>query len=581
MKKLSYFQAIKFLSGYIGRHKRNFIMFYLGWLFDMLLGIVMPVLFGIMIDAIVYQQHLDTFLHVSLVFVVMSVFSCILYFLIYAQHQYLMSMYVYDIQRDIFRHLQKCDARFLSDTKTGECITVVQNDARECMHFVIRNIIHAINGIINLVLTTVYIFLISPWIGLLMLAAVPVSVLVNARFGKKIRACSEAQRECCGNYASYVYEVLAAIRDIRLLGAFHKVTRTIRKWHRQMFNIAIKEGVSTLAAQGFINGTNLLLRLSLFALTAMLVSRGDMTIGLFTVVMTYFTSLTNQVEYLSRSYLDAQNRVGNIQRIYNFMRSPTEENWPGKRELKVTKGQIIAKDIAVSYDKRNPVLKDFSLHIHPGERFALCGKSGCGKTTFAYMLLGFYRTEGGSLTVDGQELSECTLKSIRQNIGMISQEVTMFDGSLRENLLLGKPGATDDEIFSALEKAGLGDYVSGLDMGLDTVIGSMGRSLSGGQKQRMAIARIYLKNPSIILFDEATSSLDSETEQQIHGAWEGMLKGRTAIIIAHRQSSVMLCKHAAIMENGRIIEEGNPCDMEKSSKAFKKLFAFKEVRSDG
>ena len=546
----------------------------------MLLGIVMPILFGIMIDEIVYHQNIASFLRISLVFVIMSVFSCVLYFLIYAQHQYLMSMYVYDIQRDIFRHLQKANAEFMADAKTGDIISIVQHYARECMHFVIRNIIHITNGCINLVLLTVYIFIISPWIGLLMLVAVPVSVIINARFGKKIRDYSNEQREYYGGYISYIYEVFTAIRDIRLLGAVSKVSREVVSRHKKMFAVNIKSGISTITVQNIINGTNLIIQLSIFTLAAYLVNGDGMTIGLLTIVMAYFSALTSQVRQISNSYLDAQNRVGYIQRIYDFMNAPTEDEWQGMNPLAVEHGEIIAEDISFAYQKSSDVLQGFSIHIKPGERIALCGKSGCGKTTFGYMLLGFYGAQNGCISIDGQNLSDCSLKSIRQNIGMISQDVLLFDGSIKENMLLGKPKASDDEIVSALQKAGIWEHISELPQGIDTIIGSQGIGLSGGQKQRIAIARIYLKNPSIIIFDEATSSLDSETETQIHEAWKEMLAGRTSIIIAHRQSSVMLCDRAALMENGRIIEIGTPEDLENASEAFSELFALREVNAN-
>jgi ABC-type bacteriocin/lantibiotic exporter with double-glycine peptidase domain len=577
MKKLGYFGAIKFLSKYIGRHKSNFIMFYFGWFFDMLLSIVMPILFGIMIDEIVYHQDPASFLRISLVFVIMSLFSCILYFLIYAQHQYLMSMYVYDIQRDIFHHLQKTNSEFMSDTKTGDIITIVQHYARECMHFVIRNIIHLINRCINLVLLTLYIFIISPWIGLLMLVIVPSSVIINAFYGKKVRGYSEEQRGYYSGYISYIYEIFSGIRDIRLLGASKKVNRDITLRHKKMFDVNIKTGISTINAQSVINCTNLIITLAIFTLTAYLVSQNKMTIGLLTVVMTYFTALTSEVRIISNSYLDAQNRIAYIQRIYDFMQSPTEDGWPGKNVLKVSCGEIVANDITFAYQKCDDILRNFNLHIKPGEKFALCGKSGCGKTTFGYMLLGFNKAQSGSISIDGQKLSDCSLKSIRQNIGMISQDVLIFDGSIKENLLLGKSGASEHEIIASLQKAGIWEHISLLPEGINTIIGSKGLGLSGGQKQRIAIARIYLKNPSIIIFDEATSSLDSETEKQIHEAWATLLSGRTSIIIAHRQSSVMLCDRAAVLENGQIIDIGKPADLAKSSSAFKRLFALREV----
>lgn len=576
-KKLGYLDAIRFLSPYIIKHKSNFMMFYFGWFFDMLLSIVMPVLFGIMIDEIVYHQNLSSFLCISLVYVIMSVFSCILYFLIYAQHQYLMSMYVYDIQRDVFRHLQKCDAVTMSDAKTGDIIAIIQHYSRECMHFVIRNIIHITNGCIELILLTVYVFIINPWVGLLILAAVPASVITSAVFGRKIRSYSETQREVYSNYISYIYEVFTAIRDIRLLGAVKKVNHKVVSFQKKMFGVNMRSGVSTITAQSIIDGVNLVIRLAILTLAAFLVRSGDMTIGMLTIVMTYFSALTWRAGNVSGFYLDAQNRIGYIQRIHDFLENPTEESWPGKKTLDITKGEIQFANVSFAYPGGKEVLSDLTLHIAPGERFALCGRSGCGKTTLGYLLVGFYTPQSGDILVDGQRLSECTLVSIRRNIGIVSQDVLLFDGSIRDNMLLGRPNADDSEIISALRRAGIWDHICTLPDGLDTVVGSQGIGLSGGQKQRLSIARIYLKDPKIIIFDEATSSLDSQTEQQIHEAWEDVLRGRTSIIIAHRQSSVMLCDRAAVMENGIVADIGVPETMERSSGYFRNVFAVEGV----
>jgi len=576
MKKLNYFSAIKFLSKYIGRHKRNFVMFYCGWFFDTMLRIIMPILFGIMIDEIVYHQNIDSFLRISLVFVIMSVFSCLLYFLIYAQHQYLMSMYCFDIQRDIFRHYTKCSAQYLVEAKSGDIVTMIQFYARECMHFVIRNIIHIINAVLEIGLLVVYIFLISPWIGVLVLVAVPIAVLVNTRFGKKIRDYSNEQREMYGVYVSFVYEILTAVRDIRLLGAKRKVNHEIVGHQRQMIDVNIKSGIASITAQNIIEGTNLVIQLAIFTMTAYLVINGEMTIGLLTVVLAYFASLKWRFTQVSEYYIDAQNRVGFIQRIFDFMQAPTEDGWKGKKELVVTDGEIKFENVSFSYQNSGEVLSNFNLHIKAGEKFALCGKSGCGKTTLAYMLIGFYWAQAGEIYIDGQKLSECSLHSIRKNIGMISQDVLLFAGSIKENLLLGKPRANEQELWAALERAGIADFIKSLPEGMDTPIGAGGTGLSGGQKQRIAIARIYLKDPKIIIFDEATSSLDDETEQMIHDAWDQVLKNRTSIVVAHRQSAVMLCERTAIMVAGVIAEIGDPLTMEKTSDLFRELFVVKE-----
>ena len=193
------------------------------------------------------------------------------------------------------------------------------------------------------------------------------------------------------------------------------------------------------------------------------------------------------------------------------------------------------------------------------------------------MLLGFYRPQAGEILIDGIPIQSYTLSSLRENIGIVQQDVLIFDGTVRENIMIGKPDASEEEMIQACKAAGVYDFVMEMEEKFDTRLGKKARKLSGGQKQRVAIARVYLKNPSILIFDEATASLDKDTEEQIHMNWKKVLEGRTAIVIAHRQSSVMLCDRVALMKNGKIIEEGKPEQMKKENKAFRTLFAIQEV----
>lgn len=574
-KKLNYVTAIEFLSKYIKKHKRNFIMFYFGWFFEMILSIAMPILFGVMIDEIVYYQNLDTFMKISGVFVLMSLFSCALYFFIYAQHGYLMSIYTFDIKKDIFEHFQKCDAEYLTDMQTGDIIETIQSYPSECMHFVIRNILHMVNGIICIIAITVYLFVISWQIGLFVLIVAPISVTLNAKFGKKIRQYGEEKREYYRGYISWLFEILSALRDIRLLGAQHKTNQTFQENHKKMFNVNIKSSISTLTATNMIALTNLLVQLSIFTFAGFLAMTGNITMGLLTVIITFFAMFKSNISETSTRFLDMQDRISYIQRIYDFLNAPTEANEKRKKELHITDGTITFENIHFSYNKGNVVLDDFNLHISAGERAALIGKSGCGKTTLAYMLIGFYRPTHGEIIIDGQKLSDCSLTSIRQNIGLVAQDVLIFDGSIRDNILLGNKQASGDEVALVCKKAGLWEWLNTLPDHINTIVGKNGLGLSGGQKQRISIARIYLKDPKIIIFDEATSSLDSETEKAIHASWESVLAGRTSIVIAHRLSSVMLCQKAAILEHGRMVELGTPKAMTENSKKFQTLFPIK------
>lgn len=574
-RRLNYITAIQFLSKYIKKYKKNFIMFYLGWLFDTALAVVTPILSGIMIDEIIYYQNLGTFLRISLVFAILLVFSCILYFFIYAQHHYLMNMYTLDIRRDLFAHFQQCDAQYLSGASTGDMIVMFKDYSQECMHFVIRNVIHLINGILSIAAIAAYLFLMDWRTGMFILAAAPVSVAINVVSGKKIRGYADRQRDHYGSYISWVFECLSGLRDIRMLGAEARVGREFEESHRKIFAMNTSSGILALTAEELVKLTNLLVQLAIFAFAGWQARSGDITMGALLVTVTFFSQLTSQVRGCSYNFLDAQDRVSYVQRVYDFLHSPTEEQWKGTGELQVTRGQVAFRQVRFAYDKGSSVLEGLSLEIPAGERFALVGKSGCGKTTLAYMLLGFYRPQEGEIWIDGQKLSECSLKSIRRSIGLVAQDVLLFDGTIKENILLGNKKASEEEVLSACSQSGLLEWIESLPRGLDTVVGTGGMGLSGGQKQRIAIARIYLKNPRIIIFDEATSALDRETEEAVHEAWGSVLAGRTSIMIAHRQGTVMLCGRAAVLEEGRIRETGVPEEMAQESQAFRTLFAIK------
>lgn len=579
-KKLNYFTTIKFLFKYISIHKKNYMLFYLGWLFDALLKIFTPIMFAVMIDEIVYYNNLDVFLKISLSFVIMLLFSCVIHFFTQAQYAYLEIMFSFDIKRDVFKTMQSANPSYMSDAKTGDIINIIQSYSNECMVFVIRNIIHTINNVLSLILYIVYILVIGWQFGLLMLLAVPLTIYITTKFGRKVRAYSDIKREKYDTYNGWLYEMFSGLRDIRMLGAQHIVNKSYINQQKKLYQLTIKNGLLNLTSQNIVTIINLLVQLSIFSLCAYMAYKNNMTIGILMIIFAYFTGITQRVSFLSGIYLEAQNRISSIQRIYDFMNVPTEKDWTGEEELVVTKGNIKFVDIGFTYDQSSNVLNGVTLDIGGGDRFALVGKSGSGKTTLAYMLIGFYQPQKGYIEIDGQKLSNCSLKSIRQNIGVVQQDILLFNGSIKENLILGKKAATDAEMIAACERAGLEEFLSKLPEGINTLIGSGGMGLSGGQKQRIAIARIYLKNPKIIIFDEATSALDSKTEEQIHLEWNKVLSGRTSIIIAHNQSSVMLCDKTAIIDEGIVSETGVPSEMVKKSDTFKNLFLVKGTKED-
>ena len=523
--------------------------------------------------SIVYYQNVSVFFRISAALVIMILFACIVHFFTQQQYAYLQIMYAFEVKKDLFNAVQHAKAEALADMQAGDALNTIQSHAFECMVFVIRNIIHTVNNFFALAFYIIYVFLIGWQFGLLMLVGIPLSVYATVKFGKITRKCNDEYNAVYGRYSGWLMERLTSLQDIRLLNAREAEEKNFTDFQKKLFRRENENSVIKLSSQNVVQTINFLVQMSVYALCAYYACRGEMTIGVLTIILNFFANIKGKVIYFSDYFIEAQKRISRIQRVYDLFHLPSEKDWKGQDKLSVTGGKIEFDKVTFGYHEGKELFQGFSLDLEGGGKVALVGKSGSGKTTLAYMLAGFYRPREGSIAIDGKDISECSLKSLRQNVGIVQQDVLVFDGTIRSNLLLGKKDASGQEIMEACERAGLGDFIRSLDDGIDTVIGTKGVGLSGGQKQRIAIARIYLKNPRIIIFDEATSALDSETEALIHDSWENALAGRTAIIISHRLSSVLMCDKTAVIEDGVLLEYGNTKEMLENSGALKTLFA--------
>lgn len=576
-EKLNFFSTVQFINQFLDKMHLQLVLFYFGWLFDTLAGVVAPILFGIMINQIVYYQNISLFIRISLVFLGLSIFSCTLYFLLYEMYGFFWNELIFRMRCHMFSVVQRMNAQTMANSNYGDIAQLIQWKVMECVNFIVRNLVHNINNYINIAVCLLIALLINPWIALVLTIMVPVSVYISWKFGKKIRQEKGRNQEAYGGYISWLYEIFNALRDIRLLGAEKRVNHIFHKHQHTLIETDIKAGIATLKAENIIANVNTCIQMVLYAVLAFLAFYEGLSIGSVIVILTYFSSLTKSLQEVSSNYMDAQNRISIIQRIKNLMEKPTIDSWQGSECLSVTEGEIDLSNLSFAYqDKNTLLLENFNLHVHAGEKIAVVGESGCGKTTLSYMLLGFYEPHSGQIKIDGKDIAQCSLESVRKNIGVVQQDVLIFDGTIRYNIMLGNENATEKDLIRVSKAAGVYDFVMEMEEQFETVLGRKGRQLSGGQKQRIAIARVYLKNPPIIIFDEATAALDNETEKQIHEAWKKMLEGRTAIVIAHRQSSVMLCDKVAIMSEGKIVETGSPEEMKNKSKRFQSLFAIKE-----
>ena len=574
--KLNYFSTLKYLKQFFNKLYFRFFLFYLGRLVTMLEEIIVPILVGIMINQIVYYKNFPLFLTVSIVFLCLCVFSCLIYYLVYEIYSDFWNRIMDRVRKKMYSTMLHMEAEDMANANYGDLAQQIQWKVMACVQFIVRNVIHNVNNVLNIVICLVVVFNISVLIGAVFIIIVPISGFVSWKFGKKIRIERNRNQESYGQYISWLYEIFSSFKDLRLLGAEHRVKEKFKVYQKNLIDTDVKAGIAALMAQNIIANVNTWIQMILFALLAVLSVKVNLTIGSVFVVLTYFATMTRCLKAVCENYMDAQERMSVIQRLKDVMETPTATDQPGSSELVINHAVVDFNDVTFAYKDKAPIINNLNLKLSVGEKVAVVGESGCGKSTLAYMLLGFYHPQKGSIVIDDQSINECTLESLRKNIGIVQQEVLIFNGTVRENIMVSKPEATEDEMIAASKAAGVYDFVMEMDDKFDTRLGRKARKLSGGQKKRIAIARVYLKNPPIIIFDEATASLDKQTEAQIHANWREILKGRTAIVIAHRQSSVMLCDRVALMQGGQIIEQGTPEEMAKNSSAFRTLFALQE-----
>ena len=291
------------------------------------------------------------------------------------------------------------------------------------------------------------------------------------------------------------------------------------------------------------------------------------------LLITPFMTLINFTEQF-------QNGVSGFERFIEIMDEPIEEDKKGAYSLENVKGGIEFKNVTYSYDDGKEVLDNISFKIAPGETFALVGPSGGGKTTVCHLIPRFYNINQGEILIDGNNVADVTMESLRDKIGIVQQDIYLFNASVKENILYGRQTATDEEVVNAAKRANIHDYILTLPEGYDTVIGERGVRLSGGQKQRLSIARVFLKDPPILILDEATSALDNVTETLIQKALDDLSEGRTTIVVAHRLSTIKNADEIAVVSDGKIVEQGTHDELVKKGGEYYKLYAAQKNKYD-
>ena len=484
-----------------------------------------------------------------------------------------------DIRADLFSHMQRLSFSFYDKNRTGQLMSRVTGDL-----FEISELAH--HGPEDFFISTVTIvgafcvMLTIRWeLALIVFAVIPLFVLFTAIQRKRM---AEASREVKVKLAGINGEVESSISGMRTAKAFANETAEIRKFEvsNDAFRGAKRGYYRAMAIyQSGMEFAMGILSVLVIAAGGVFIMRGGMDyIDLITFSL-YVTTFITPIRKLSNFVEQFMQGMAGFKRFVELMRTdPAVEDAPGAKELTDVKGQIDLDDVTFRYDAAGPaVLSHVSLHVAPGETVAVVGPSGGGKSTLCQLIPRFYDVSGGAVRIDGQDVRTLCQSSLRRNIGIVQQDVFLFAGTIYENIAYGRPGATREEIEEAARKAEIYDDIQSMPNGFDTYVGERGVMLSGGQKQRISIARIFLKNPPVLILDDATSALDAVTEAAIQRSFDALSKGRTTLIIAHRLSTIRSAGRILVVNEARILEEGTHAELMDRGGAYAALYQAQQM----
>ncbi|RAP19108.1 hypothetical protein C2W59_01351 [Bacillus pumilus] len=478
-----------------------------------------------------------------------------------------------DMRSQLFTHVQKMSFRFFDQKKTGKLVSRMTNDLMDIGEIAHHGPEDLFIAMMTLIGAFALMLSINWQLAVLTFLIVPFLIGLSVYFTKKMSIAFDHMFSSIGRFNARVENNVSGIRVVKAFGnETHEIDRFIE--HNEQFKQTKLTTYKMMALHASIS--HLLMKgVTIFGLVCgtWFVMQKNMTYGefiSFVLLSGIFLGPIQQINSVIETYPKG---VAGFKRFVSLLdQAPDEKDVPDAIHVDGLKGEITFHDVSFGYEKDSLILEHINLEIKQGETVAIVGPSGAGKSTLCSLLPRFYEWQSGTITIDGIDSRQMKLSSLRQQIGIVQQDVYLFNGSIRENILYGKLDATEDEIWQAVSKAELKELVESLPEGLDTMIGERGVKLSGGQKQRVSIARIFLKNPPILILDEATSSLDTETEASIQRSLEELSEGRTTLVIAHRLATIQHADRIVVVTKGGIAEQGNHKTLLTQNGLYKRLY---------
>lgn len=480
---------------------------------------------------------------------------------------------VNDVRTDAFAHLQKLPLKYIDAHQYGEMMSRVITDVEQFSDGLLMGFSQLFTGIVTIVGTLIFMVSIHFQISLIVILITPLSFFVAGFVAKKTYMMFKKQSEVRAEMTSLTDEIVGNQKTVQAFGYQDRAMKRFQKINEELQDCSVKAiffSSITNPTTRFING---LVYAGVGITGAIFAIQGKISVGQLSSFLSYANQYTKPFNEISGVVTELQNALACARRVFDFMEEQEEkEDTETKEVLEKADGNVQLKEVSFSYSPEKELLKNLNLNVRAGQKIAIVGPTGCGKTTLINLLMRFYEIDSGEMIVSGKNVQDITKDSLRANYGMVLQETWLTSCSIAENIAYGKPDATREEIEQAAKRAFAHGFIQRMENGYDTVIAEEGGNLSQGQKQLICIARVMLQLPSMLILDEATSSIDTRTEVKVQNAFQEMMKGRTSFIVAHRLSTIQEADCILVMKDGNIIEQGKHEELLGENGFYTKLY---------
>ncbi len=546
----------------------RFLSAYRGWIgLSMALAVVtvvltlyIPILVGKAIDCIVEAGAVDFASIVPILFKIgaAALVTAILQWVMNTLNNKVTYQVIRDIRDRAFYRIQELPLSFLDQHPHGEIVSRIIADVDQFADGLLMGFAQFFTGVVTILITLIFMLTIHPLIALVVVGLTPISLLVARFIASRTYDMFQLQSKIRAEQTTLIDEMVGNQKIVQAFSREEAVQQQFDEINERLESASLRATFFSSLTNPCTRFVNSLVYAGVAVTGAIAVIRGGLTVGGLSAFLSYANQYTRPFNEISGVITELQNALACAGRVLALVEEEQQiPDAPDAVDLAQISGRVSLQDVDFSYDPRQKLIEGLNLQVEPGQRIAIVGPTGCGKTTLINLLMRFYDVDGGGVFVEEYDIRKLTRKSLREHYGMVLQDTWLMAGTIRENICMGKPEATEEEILAAAKASYAHGFIRRLPKGYDTVIGEDGGSLSQGQKQLLCIARVMLCHPPMLILDEATSSIDTRTEIRIQQAFETLMKGRTSFIVAHRLSTIRNADRILVMKDGRIIEQGN------------------------